>query len=116
VLAGKKALIVDDDMRNIYALNLAAWSATRWTCSTPRAAPMAIEQLRNNPDVDVVLMDVMMPEMDGYEAMRRIRSMEEYKNLPMIALTAKAMKGGSREVYGGRSKRLHHQANRRGSS
>jgi CheY-like chemotaxis protein len=52
-----------------------------------------IEILRNATDVDVVLMDVMMPEMDGYEAMRRVRAMEEFRNLPMIALTAKAMKG-----------------------
>ena len=92
VLAGKKALIVDDDMRNIYALT-SLLERHKMDVLYAESGADGIEQLRNNPDIDVVLMDVMMPEMDGYEAMRRIRSMEEYKNLPMIALTAKAMKG-----------------------
>jgi len=52
-----------------------------------------IEMLKNTADVDGVLMDVMMPEMDGFEAMREIRQMRKYKNLPIIAVTAKAMKG-----------------------
>ena len=92
VLAGKKALIVDDDMRNIYALT-SLLERHKMDVLYAESGADGIEQLRANPDIDVVLMDVMMPEMDGYEAMRRIRSMEEYKNLPMIALTAKAMKG-----------------------
>jgi HAMP domain-containing protein/CheY-like chemotaxis protein/signal transduction histidine kinase len=92
VLAGKKALIVDDDMRNIYALT-SLLERHKMNVLYAESGADGIEQLKNNPDIDVVLMDVMMPEMDGYEAMRRVRSMEEYKNLPMIALTAKAMKG-----------------------
>ncbi|HEX3070203.1 MAG TPA: response regulator, partial [Thermoanaerobaculia bacterium] len=92
VLAGKKALIVDDDMRNIYALT-SLLERHKMNVLYAESGADGIEQLKTNPDIDVVLMDVMMPEMDGYEAMRRIRSMDEYRNLPMIALTAKAMKG-----------------------
>ncbi|HEY0139445.1 MAG TPA: HAMP domain-containing protein [Thermoanaerobaculia bacterium] len=92
VLAGKKALIVDDDMRNIYALT-SLLERHKMKVLYAESGAEGIDILNNTPDIDVVLMDVMMPEMDGYEAMRRIRSVEEYKNLPMIALTAKAMKG-----------------------
>src|SRR5688500_5817254 len=90
VLAGKKALIVDDDMRNIYALT-SLLERHKMKVLYAESGQEGIDALRNNLDIDVVLMDVMMPEMDGYEAMRRIRAMEEYRNLPMIALTAKAM-------------------------
>ncbi|MEK6371103.1 MAG: HAMP domain-containing protein [Acidobacteriota bacterium] len=92
VLAGKKALIVDDDMRNIYALT-SLLERHKMEVLYAESGAEGIDVLRRSPDVDVVLMDVMMPEMDGYEAMRRIRGMDEYKSLPMIALTAKAMKG-----------------------
>ncbi|HEY0371116.1 MAG TPA: response regulator [Thermoanaerobaculia bacterium] len=92
VLAGKKALIVDDDMRNIYALT-SLLERHKMKVLYAESGQEGIDALRNNMDIDVVLMDVMMPEMDGYEAMRRIRAIDEYKNLPMIALTAKAMKG-----------------------
>jgi len=92
VLAGKKALIVDDDMRNIYALT-SLLERHKMKVLYAESGAEGIDILRNTPDLDVVLMDVMMPEMDGYEAMRRIRAIDEYKNLPMIALTAKAMKG-----------------------
>jgi CheY-like chemotaxis protein/signal transduction histidine kinase len=92
VLAGKKALIVDDDMRNIYALT-SLLERHKMNVMYAESGAEGISILRENLDVDVVLMDVMMPEMDGYEAMRRIREMDEYRNLPIIALTAKAMKG-----------------------
>jgi HAMP domain-containing protein/signal transduction histidine kinase/DNA-binding response OmpR family regulator len=92
VLAGKKALIVDDDMRNIYALT-SLLERHKMKVLYAESGAEGIDILKGTPDIDVVLMDVMMPEMDGYEAMRRIRAMDEYKNLPMIALTAKAMKG-----------------------
>jgi CheY-like chemotaxis protein len=92
VLAGKTALVVDDDMRNIYALT-SLLERHKMKVRYAESGAEGIEVLNRTPGIDVVLMDVMMPEMDGYEAMRRIRAMEEYKNLPIIALTAKAMKG-----------------------
>jgi CheY-like chemotaxis protein len=92
VLAGKKALIVDDDMRNIYALT-SLLERHKMEVLYAESGAEGIDVLTRHPDADVVLMDVMMPEMDGYEAMRRIRGMDEFKNLPIIALTAKAMKG-----------------------
>ncbi|HEY8130482.1 MAG TPA: response regulator, partial [Thermoanaerobaculia bacterium] len=92
VLAGKKALIVDDDMRNIYALT-SLLERHKMKVQYAESGAEGIAVLKKAGDIDVVLMDVMMPEMDGYEAMRSIRQMDEFKNLPMIALTAKAMKG-----------------------
>jgi HAMP domain-containing protein/CheY-like chemotaxis protein/signal transduction histidine kinase len=92
ILAGKKALIIDDDMRNIYALT-SLLERHKMKVHYAESGAEGIDLLHRSDDIDVVLMDVMMPAMDGYEAMRRIRSEEQYKNLPMIALTAKAMKG-----------------------
>jgi len=92
VLAGKKALIVDDDMRNIYALT-SLLERLKMNIVYAESGGEGIEVLKKSRDVDVVLMDIMMPEMDGYEAMRHIREMPQFKNLPIIALTAKAMKG-----------------------
>ncbi|MDP2338786.1 MAG: HAMP domain-containing protein, partial [Bacteroidota bacterium] len=91
-LKGKKVLIVDDDMRNIFALtsilerhNISVLSA--------ESGKDAIQIIKKTPQIDVVLMDIMMPEMDGYETMQIIRKNGDFKKLPIIALTAKAMKG-----------------------
>jgi CheY-like chemotaxis protein len=91
-LAGRKVLIVDDDVRNIFALT-SALETQEMKLTLAENGRKGIEALRANPDVELVLMDIMMPEMDGFEAMRAIRKMPEYRNLPIIALTAKAMKG-----------------------
>jgi CheY-like chemotaxis protein len=92
VLAGKKVLIVDDDIRNIFAMTslLEPYSMQILSAETGRGA---IETLGDNADVDVVLMDIMMPDMDGYDTMRAIRKLSKFRQLPIIALTAKAMKG-----------------------
>jgi HAMP domain-containing protein/CheY-like chemotaxis protein/signal transduction histidine kinase len=92
VLAGKKVLIVDDDVRNIFALTSMLEHHQLETQYAENGRD-GLELLQNTPGIDVVLMDVMMPEMDGYETMRAIRQIPEFASLPIIALTAKAMKG-----------------------
>jgi CheY-like chemotaxis protein/signal transduction histidine kinase/CHASE3 domain sensor protein len=92
VLRSKKVLIVDDDLRNIYSLTNAL-EEQGLRCITAENGNTAIGMLKKHPDTDIVLMDVMMPEMDGYESTREIRKMENYIKLPVIAFTAKAMKG-----------------------
>jgi CheY-like chemotaxis protein len=92
VLPGKKVLIVDDDMRNIFALSAVLEEHEMIVTSADNGRD-AIEILQNRPDIDVVLMDIMMPEMDGIDTMREIRKLPAFKNLPIIAITAKAMKG-----------------------
>jgi hypothetical protein len=92
VLKGKKILIVDDDMRNIFALT-SVLERHDVVVLSEENGKNAINALKNNPDIEVVLMDIMMPEMDGYETIKVIRKMSKFKDLPIIALTAKAMKG-----------------------
>ena len=91
-LVGKKVLVVDDDVRNIFALSsvLERRGMTVLTAGTGREA---IATLESTPDLAIVLMDIMMPEMDGYETMQVIRQNVLFRRLPIIALTAKAMKG-----------------------
>jgi CheY-like chemotaxis protein len=91
-LSGKKVLVVDDDMRNIFALTslLEQHGMRVVSAETGREA---IALLERDPDLDAVLMDIMMPEMDGYETMRVIRQNPKHRRLPIVALTAKAMKG-----------------------
>jgi CheY-like chemotaxis protein len=92
ILAGKKVLIVDDDVRNIFAMT-SLLERYRMDVISAETGPAALAELQKASDVDVVLMDIMLPEMDGYEAMRKIRGMFGFEMLPIIALTAKAMKG-----------------------
>ena len=96
MLEGKKILIVDDDMRNIFSLSsaLAEKNIVIFEAENGRES---LKQLDAFPDIDLVLMDIMMPEMDGYEAMRAIRADARFRSLPIIALTAKAMKGDREE-------------------
>jgi CheY-like chemotaxis protein len=92
VLRGKTVLIVDDDVRNIFALT-SVLEQQQMNVIYAENGKDAITLLETTPGVDAVLMDVMMPEMDGYEATRAIRSRGKFRTTPIIALTAKAMKG-----------------------
>lgn len=92
VLSGKKILITDDDARNIFSLTK---SLEKYKVEVVLAmdGKQALDQINKNPDIDVVLMDMMMPEMDGYETIREIRKMPKLAKLPIIAVTAKSMIG-----------------------
>lgn len=92
VLAGKKVLVVDDDVRNIYSLTKAL-ETLKMEVTTAIDGREALKVLDKNPDIDVVLLDMMMPNMDGYETAGKIRSDNRFKKLPVIAVTAKAMTG-----------------------
>jgi len=89
---GKKVLIVDDDMRNLFSLSniLAAKNMVIWKAGNGREALRSLDEM---PAMDIVLMDIMMPEMDGFEAMKTIRADSRFSKLPLIAMTAKALKG-----------------------
>jgi CheY-like chemotaxis protein len=92
VLRGRKVLVVDDDARNIFALTTVLENQEMEVVSATNGR-QAIELIQSTPDLSVVLMDIMMPEMDGYETMREIRKQAQFRTLPILALTAKAMKG-----------------------
>ncbi len=92
ILENKTVLIADDDVRNIYSLTKAL-EAHKMNVISATDGKDALEQLKQNQKVNIVLMDMMMPEMDGYEATQAIRRMPQYRNLPILAITAKAMYG-----------------------
>ncbi|MCG2617943.1 response regulator [Terrimonas sp. NA20] len=92
VLVKKKVLVVDDDIRNIYSLTNVL-EEEGMECIVADNGKRAVEELQEHPEVDIILMDIMMPEMDGFEATRAIRAIPHFEKLPIIALTAKAIKG-----------------------
>ena len=92
ILKGRKILLVDDDMRNVYAL-MNVLEERGMELMVGENGQEGVELIDTHPDIDLVLMDIMMPEMDGYETMRAIRRQSTFEKLPIIALTAKAMKG-----------------------
>jgi CheY-like chemotaxis protein len=92
LFVNKTVLVVDDDMRNVYSLKKIL-EAKNMKVIVGKSGIEALDHLKENPGIALVLMDIMMPEMDGYAAMREIRRQHQFKDLPIIALTAKAMKG-----------------------
>jgi hypothetical protein len=92
ILAGKKVLIVDDDIRNIFAIT-SVLERQHMDVISAETGKEAIAKLQGTPGIDIVLMDVMMPDMDGYDTMQAIRKTGRFDDLPIIAVTAKAMKG-----------------------
>src|SRR5262249_21358289 len=90
-LAGKKVLVVDDDVRNVFAIT-SSLESHRMQVVYAENGRVGMELLERNPDVDVVLMDVMMPGIDGYQTIRAIRSDPRHRLLPIVAVTARALK------------------------
>jgi CheY-like chemotaxis protein len=97
VLRGRKVLVIDDDARNIFALTTVLENHEMEVLSATNGR-QAIELVNRTPDLGVVLMDIMMPDMDGYETMREIRRNATFRSLPILALTAKAMKGDREQI------------------
>jgi CheY-like chemotaxis protein len=89
---GNKVLVIDDDVRNVFALT-SILKMRGMSVIYAENGKQGIQVLKENPDTDLVLMDTMMPEMDGLEATREIRKLSDFDKLPIISLTAKAMKG-----------------------
>jgi CheY-like chemotaxis protein len=92
VLRGRTAMIVDDDIRNIFAMTSVLEHHGMKVVSA-ESGREAIEKLNLNANIEIVLMDIMMPDMDGFDTMRAIRRVPRFKSLPIVAVTAKAMKG-----------------------
>ena len=92
ILTGKNILVVDDDVRNLFALTT-VFERYNINVITAESGKEAINLLNENPKIEMVLMDIMMPEMDGYETTQKIRREHQNSTLPIIAVTAKAMKG-----------------------
>ena len=96
ILRGRKILVVDEDARNIFALTSLLENQEMDVISATNGRS-AIEIVTKTPDLSIVLMDIMMPEMDGYATIREIRAVPEFRTVPILALTAKAMKGDREE-------------------
>jgi CheY-like chemotaxis protein len=92
ILTGRNILVVDDDVRNLFALTT-VFERYNINVITAESGKDAIQILNDNPKIEMVLMDIMMPEMDGYETTQKIRREHKNSSLPIIAVTAKAMKG-----------------------
>ena len=88
----KEILIIDDDSKNIFALS-AVLKARKYSCVSALSAQEGLTKLKNNKNIGVVLMDMMMPEMDGYEAIAKMKTDADLQHIPVIAITAQAMTG-----------------------
>ena len=91
-IKSKKILIIDDDSRNIFALT-AVLKAKKYTCLSANSARNGFNLIESDADIAIVLMDMMMPDMDGYQAMAKMKDLPKLKDIPVIAVTAQAMVG-----------------------
>ncbi len=91
-MKNSEILIIDDDSKNIFALS-AVLKAKKFKCISAQSAAEGFQLLAENRNIGVVLLDMMMPEMDGYEALRKMKNEDSFKNIPVVAITAQAMAG-----------------------